>query len=118
MMGSTTEQKAGRVLLAGIWVSGVLMALGLVMALFRGAQLEEVPAGTTIGAILRLAAAEPFHPLTLLYGGILVLMFTPIIRVIAALVGFAEERDHRFVVVAATVLLLLLCEVAYSMFLK
>ncbi len=118
MVHTSTEHKAGRVLMAGIWTSGVLMALGLVLALVRGMGPGDVPAGPTIGTIVRFAVAEPLHPLSFLYGGILVLMFTPVLRVIAALIGFAEERDRRFVLVSGTVLLLLLCEVAYSLFLK
>lgn len=118
MERSSTEHKAGRVLLAGIWTSGVLMALGLVLALIRGMGPGDAPAGPTIGTIVRFAFAEPLHPLTFLYGGILVLMFTPVLRVVTALIGFAEERDRRFVLVSSTVLLLLLCEVVYSLFLK
>ncbi len=118
MEHTSTEHKAGRVLMAGIWVSGVLMSLGLVLALARGMGPGDAPAGPTIGTIVRFAVAEPLHPLTFLYGGILVLMFTPVLRVITALIGFAEERDRRFVLVSGTVLLLLLCEVAYSLFLK
>jgi len=53
-----------------------------------------------------------------LYGGLIVLMFTPIFRVVTALIGFAEERDRPFVLVSTIVLLLLLCEVGYSLFLK
>lgn len=119
MMGhSTIEHKSSRVLLAGIWTSGILMTLGLFLALTQGVTPGEAPSGTTIGDILRFAVTDPFHPLTLLYGGILVLMFTPVLRVVTAMIGFAAERDRRFVVVSATVLLLLLCEVAYSLFLK
>lgn len=115
---SSIEHKASRVLLAGVWTSGFLMAVGLVIALLRGLRPEEAPATTGIGDILRFALSDPVHPLTLLYGGILVLMCTPVIRVIAALIGFAEEGDRRFVAVSAIVLFLLLCEVAYSMLLK
>ncbi len=118
MVHTSTEHKAGRVLQAGIWSSGVLMAIGLVLALVRGMGPGDVLAGPTIGTIIRFALAEPLHPLTFLYGGILVLMFTPVLRVVTALIGFAEERDRGFVLVSAIVFLLLLCEVVYSLFLK
>ncbi len=117
MTKSTVEHKASRVLLTGIWSSGLLMAAGLILTLAGGLRPEEAPASAKIGDILRFALEKPAHPLTLLYGGILVLMCTPILRVIAALIGFAEERDRRYVLVSATVLFLLLCEVAYSAFL-
>ncbi len=118
MERTSTEHKAGRVLMAGIWTSGVLMALGLVLALTQGIGPGDAPAAPTIGTIIGFAVDEPLHPLTFLYGGILVLMFTPVLRVVTALIGFAEERDRGFVLVSGTVLLLLLCEIAYSFLLK
>jgi len=115
-MTSTIEHKASLVLRAGIWSSGILMGLGLAIALIRGA--GDAPAGMTVGEILRFAQSKPLHPVSLLYGGLLVLMFTPVLRVLAALIGFAEKRERPFVLVSAIVLLLLLCEVGYSLFLK
>jgi uncharacterized membrane protein len=112
----TIEHRASLVLRAGIWLSGILMSLGLILALIRG--VGDAPTRTAIADILRFALAKPLHPLTLIYSGLLVLMFTPILRVVAALIGFAEERDRRFVLVSTTVLLLLLCEVGYTVFVK
>jgi uncharacterized membrane protein len=45
-------------------------------------------------------------------------MFTPILRVITAIFGFAVERDWRFVAVSSIVLLMLAGEIIYSVFLK
>jgi uncharacterized membrane protein len=45
-------------------------------------------------------------------------MFTPILRVITAVYGFAMERDWRFVVVSSVVFILLAGEIMYSIFLK
>jgi uncharacterized membrane protein len=115
---ASIEHKASVVLRAGIWSSGILMALGLLLALLQGVGVGASEGNTTISQILRFAIADPVHPLTILYAGLLVLMFTPILRVIAALVGFAEEGDRRFVAVSAVVFVLLLCEIGYSFFLK
>jgi uncharacterized membrane protein len=112
------EHKASRVLRAGIWSSGILMALGLLLVLLQGGRVEVLPGNVSISQILRFALAEPVHPLTLLYAGLLVLMFTPILRVVAALIGFFGERDRWFVVVSTLVLSLLLCEIGYAFFLK
>ncbi len=92
------------------------MALGMILSMLRGIGPGDAPANTA--DILRFALAEPLHPLTLLYGGLFLLMLTPILRVGAALTGFAEERDRAFVLVSAIVLLLLLGEVFYSLFVR
>jgi uncharacterized membrane protein len=113
---TTIEHKASLVLRAGIWSSGLLMGFGLLLALISG--VGGAPASTSIADIFRFALGNPLHPLTLIYAGLVLLMFTPILRVVAALIGFAVERDHRFVLVSATVLILLLCEVGYSLFVK
>ena len=119
-MNQTTsiEHKASRVLRAGIWSSGILMATGLLLALLRGVGADASQGNTTVSHILRFVLAEPLHPLAFLYAGLLVLMFTPVLRVITAVIGFAEEGDRRFVVVSTVVLVLLLCEIGYSFFLK
>jgi uncharacterized membrane protein len=113
---ASIEHKASRVLQAGIWSSGILMATGLLLALLQGVEASQ--GNTTVSQILRFVLAEPGHPLAFLYAGLLVLMFTPVLRVITALIGFAEEGDRRFVVVSTAVLILLLCEIGYSFFLK
>jgi len=110
------EHRARLVLLAGVWASGVLLALGILLSLLRGNGPGNAPA--TPAGILQFALAHPLHPWTFLYGGLLLLMFTPILRVVAALTGFAGERDRWFVLVSSIVLLLLLGEVSYALFLR
>jgi uncharacterized membrane protein len=45
-------------------------------------------------------------------------MFTPILRVITAVFGFAAERDWRFVIVSSVVLFMLVGEIVYSVFMR
>jgi uncharacterized membrane protein len=59
-----------------------------------------------------------FDPVMLMFAGLVMLMFTPILRVITAIYGFAMERDWRFVVVSSVVFILLAGEIMYSIFLK
>jgi uncharacterized membrane protein len=59
-----------------------------------------------------------FDPVTLMFAGLVFLMFTPILRVITAVVGFGVERDWRFVFVSTVVLFLLAGEIVYSIFIK
>jgi uncharacterized membrane protein len=53
-----------------------------------------------------------------MFTGLVLLMFTPVLRVVTAVVAFASEHDWRFVAVSATVFLLLCAEIIYSILLK
>jgi uncharacterized membrane protein len=58
-----------------------------------------------------------FHPLdstSVLFMGVIVLMLTPVVRVILAIVGFAQEGEGRFVLVSIGVLLILLFSMIFS----
>lgn len=81
------ETRIGRVLTAGRWVSTTLLALGLVLLL-------TTPFTGMAGALLQ--------------AGLIALYATPVARVIAATVGFAESREWRFVAMTLTVLCVLI----------
>lgn len=78
------EQRLGRVLGAGGAISTVLLAVGLVSFFIR-----------------------PVHPATdqLLHAGLVLLMATPVARVVAAALGYLRHRDWFF----ATLALMVLC---------
>ena len=54
----------------------------------------------------------------MMFAGLVFLMFTPILRVITAVIGFCAEHDWRFVFVSSIVLFLLVGEIVYSIFIK
>ena len=96
------------ILLGGIALSVALMAAGLVLGVARGAglprgvvPLAELPRG--------LAALRPAAYLSL---GLIVLIGTPFVRVAGSLVIFARARDRRYVLVTASVLLVMCLGVA------
>ena len=91
------------ILLCGIAVSVALMVAGLVLGVARGAgpprgvvPLAEIPRA--------LAALRPAAYLSL---GLIVLIGTPFVRVAGSLVVFVRERDGRYVLVTAIVLLVM-----------
>ena len=88
------EHAIGLVLLAGSWVSTVLLMAGLV---FR----------VTVGP----TGASP----VLLHFGLLVLMGTPIVRVIISCVEFFRDRDWLFAAATLTVLVVLGVTMAIAM---
>jgi uncharacterized membrane protein len=81
------EQAIGTVLRAGVLVSSACLATGLVLALMNG------EAGVA-GLLLRT--------------GILVLLATPVARVVVSIVEYAADRDWLFTLLTAIVLLELL----------
>ena len=82
--GARLERVIGIVLLAGVRASSVCLAVGLVLALVMG--------DSRIAAIL-------------LQAGIIVLLATPVARVIVSIVQYASQRDWGFTLLTAVVLL-------------
>jgi len=81
------ETTIGRVLRVGVTISSLCLALGLALALFHGA-----------------AAASNL----LLTSGLVILMATPVGRVVISVVEYFLERDWFFVAMTSIVLLELL----------
>jgi uncharacterized membrane protein len=96
------------VLVAGMSVSVALLALGLVMYAF-------LPHGheATLGPIQALQAALAGDPIGVLDLGLMLLIATPLMRVIVALLVFARGREWRFVAVSATVLLVIAIAIVF-----
>jgi len=98
------DQVAGIALLCGALLSFVLTAVGLISLTLRP-QANSLR-GMTVASVLRSAAR--FEPAGILGLGVLVLMATPLLRVLIAIAGFTVLKWWRFVLVSAVVLILLL----------
>lgn len=91
------------VLIIGLATSTALMLLGLGLALFY--QRDLPTAVPNIGDVLgRVAALRPSGFLAL---GLLVLIATPILRVVGSIGAFVYERDWRFAAITSLVLAVL-----------
>ncbi len=91
----------------GLALSTALMLAGVGLALARGTALPATVAG--LGEVLpRALALRPSGVLTL---GLLVLIATPILRVVGSVVAFIAERDWRFAGVTALVLLVMVLSI-------
>jgi uncharacterized membrane protein len=99
------ERLVSRTLKAGLAASSALMVLGFVLAVFAPPwsearwQLDWLRTQPLVALL-----AQPAFALTL---GILILMLTPVLRVLMTLMTFVIERDWRYVAISATVLLVL-----------
>ncbi|UWZ81763.1 DUF1634 domain-containing protein [Occallatibacter riparius] len=104
---------------------GVLLAAGLVTigALVYLAQhyaghisfhnfIEESADLRTVGGIFKLATQ--FNSLGLIQFGLLLLIATPVARVVFAVIGFALERDRLYVAVSAIVLVILVISLLHA----
>jgi hypothetical protein len=89
-----TEVILGHVLTAGTRASTACLAAGLVLTF-------ALPGARITGILLTI--------------GILVLMATPLTRVIVSIAAFARQHDWKFVLLASAVLALLLGSVAVAL---
>ncbi len=114
------EMTIGRLLQWGVSISAVIVALGGAIYLAHyGAQAPnyrifkgEPLFLTTVPAIVKSAFALRRRSVILV--GLLVLIATPIARVLFSLVEFARQRDRLYVGVTTAVLVLLIFSLAYS----
>ena len=88
------ERWLGKILTAGVLASTVLLAAGL---------------------LLQLLAVEPSASAALTRAGLIVLMATPVARVVVSVIEYSIERDWLFAILTTTVLVILLGSLAVSM---
>jgi uncharacterized membrane protein len=112
------EWWTGHVLRFGVLISAAFMIAGLIAAAFSPQPVMEFAANPSLGNLAKTILSGNINSVILMFVGLVLLMFTPIMRVIAALFGFAAEKDRRFVIVSTTVFVLLICEIIYSLSIK
>jgi len=101
------ERTVNLVLTAGIVVTVALLVAGLVLSIVKGQGLPAriVPLGDLSSL---LADLDPAAYLSL---GIVVLIATPFVRVAGTIVAFARQRDRRYVLLTAVVLVVMCASV-------
>ena len=87
------------VLRAGVIVSVAILVFGFVLVAFTGHSIPD-------RSIPPRALGQPLYTFTpegYLSLGVLILIFTPVVRVLLSLVSFARERDRQYVLMTAIV---------------
>jgi uncharacterized membrane protein len=110
----------GGLLREGVLLSAVTVLAGAIIYLARhgyshvkySAFQGEPAEYKTVGGVLRNVAA--LHGRGIIQLGLLILIATPVARVLFAIFGFLRERDTLYAVVAAIVLVILLCSLIFS----
>jgi len=99
------------ILLIGSYSAAVLSLIGLLMLLFftrtTSVQLESKP----LSLSLFFSYLKERNPLSFLNLGILVMMLTPLFRVMTAILSFFLEKDYKYVLIACGVLIILLVSI-------
>jgi uncharacterized membrane protein YfcA/uncharacterized membrane protein len=104
-----TSSIIGWILQGGVILSASIILIGLLMLLLN-------PAGFSVSELLSFphsfgqiwAGLLALHPQAIIALGLMLLIATPILRVAVSIIAFALERDARFVVITALVLVILL----------
>jgi uncharacterized membrane protein len=114
------ETTMGNLLRIGVLIAAGLVTIGALAYLahhyadpvhFHSFQLES-PDLRTVAGIFKLAAH--FDSAGLIQLGLLLLIATPVARVVFAVIGFALERDRLYVVVSAIVLAILIVSLLHA----
>jgi uncharacterized membrane protein len=116
----TPERAVSRVLLLGGFLAVTLMIGGLAALELRALRtahpldiahvVENREAGRSVDVFVsvpqlaRALARWPPSPLAVIVLGIVVLLATPAVGVVAALIAFARERDRRYVAICVALL--------------
>jgi uncharacterized membrane protein len=109
------ERWIGRILRFGVWASAGLMVAGLVAAWISDGALRIPKENPPATEVLRQLLAGSLEPTTLIFGGLILLMLTPLLRVLTAAAGFIVAKDHKFTLVSFVIFLMLVGELAYSL---
>ena len=114
MNDNRMDQIIGKLLRIGVVVSAVVVVSG--GAWYLAESGENLPAYRQFQPDVRglNALATLPHPQALILLGLLILIVTPVARVVFSLVAFALEQDRLYVVFTLTVLLILLYSLGTS----
>jgi uncharacterized membrane protein len=113
------EDKAQRAIAAvlryGSSISTAVMALALVLGLLRGGGKLLRPSGVAASPVALLRQALEFDPVGLAELGILLLLLTPVFRIVIAVAAFALERDTKYVWISLGVLVVMIFSIGYAL---
>jgi uncharacterized membrane protein len=116
-MTSSADLKSDRaiavVLRYGALVSTLIMAGGIALAVIRGSlgmssAYPRIHPRDLFPHLLRL------EPVAVIEFGVLLLLFTPIARIVVAVIGFAAERDLKYVLISLGVLAVVLLSISFA----
>ena len=109
---TTLEKIVSRTLRYGVVLSALFMLAGIIAYALTSSSIP-LPPDSSPATLWHFFLSQPLyviltHPYFLMYTGILILLCTPIVRVLVAVTGFSVEKDWRFVWISGLVLLIII----------
>lgn len=101
------EKIISTVLRGGVLLSAVIILVGLLLFVAEGARAHVFP--HTLATLVQSVVQG--NPLGVIMLGLVVLLFTPVLRVAVSIGAFAVEGDRRYVIITSLVLALLLVSI-------
>ena len=111
-IGIEGQNAIAAVLRYGSIVSALVMAAGVSLAFLQGVAMGGT-AKLSSGALL-MKALE-LDPLGITQLGMLLLLLTPVFRVVVAIAAFGFERDFKYVLISSGVLLVVLGSITFAL---
>ena len=99
----------------GVWGSAVLMASGLIMTAVQSGSNPATTDNPTLSDLFGKFLSGALDGIAIMDAGLILLMFTPFLRVLTALAGFVSEKDTKFSIISLVVFLMLAGELVYSL---
>ena len=96
----------GSSLRTGVLLACLFCAIGLALWAAAGYPAQKLISASNIVTVFRLATSADFTGI--IYLGILVLIATPVFRVIVSAIGFSVEKDRQYLIISLAVLSMLL----------
>jgi uncharacterized membrane protein len=97
----------------GSLISTLVMALGLLLMALRGTPLSRA-AFHRVGLSVLFSNLLRFDPAAVTEFGVLLLLLTPLFRIVVAVVSFALERELKYVLIALGVLIVVLLSISFA----
>jgi len=107
------EMMIGKIMRVGVSIAIVLMVIGMGLTFIKtGDNLAQYREFTHLPAIWQGMLA--LQPAAWLMAGLLVLIFTPVLRVVTSIFVFAGVRDWTYVIITLCVLLILIIAIIFG----
>ncbi|MGD0338742.1 MAG: DUF1634 domain-containing protein [Bacteroidota bacterium] len=109
---TTLEKIVSRTLRYGVLLSAFFMLAGFIAYALTSSSIP-LPPDSSPATLWHFINTQPLHvvlmhPYFLFYTGILILLCTPVLRVLVAVASFSLEKDWRFVWISGLVLLIII----------
>jgi len=112
--GPSLDRTIGRLLSGGAWLSVILLAIGVAGMAISGIEpLAGPPASFEPGSLI--ASIVGLGPVGFLNLGLVVVIATPVARVVLALAGYVQAGDRRMTAISLGILALLASSVAIGL---